>query len=200
MLALFIGAAIYLNQQVDSEGVDATPTVVEEDSFVFDDMNVVSSIEVIPADGQTVHLERNEEDVWVLKQPFETEADQGLAEAAATQVNALRITNELEADPSSLGLDTPAFVITIEFYGDARHTLEIGDRTPTNFGYYVRLNNQRTLIVTASGIDALINLTSNPPYLNTPAPTATDTPPPTETPAPPTETESTPEAGETPQS
>jgi hypothetical protein len=199
LLALLIGATIYLNQSEKRAEAEATPTPFEEVAFVFEDGGIITSIEVTPADGETVRMARNEQYVWVLNLPFETEADQGLAEAAASQVNALRIANELDADPKNLGLDSPAYIITVEFEDGAKHMLEVGDKTPTNNGYYVRLNNQRILIVTASGIESLTILTSFPPYLNTPTPTATATLPPTETPVPPTETESTPEATETPQ-
>jgi hypothetical protein len=201
LLIFLIAATVYLNQREDRSEAEATPITVQENAYVFENEGILTSMEVKPAEGETVRLERNEENAWVLILPFATEADQGLAEAAAVQVNALRIINELESDPASLGLDAPAFLITVEFAGGEKHTIEVGEKTPTNVGYYVRLNGQRTLIVAASGIDSLINLTLFPPYLNTPTPTptATATPLPTETPAPPTETESTPEAAETPQ-
>lgn len=200
LLIFLIATTVYINQQAERAETEI-PAAAQESNFVFENEGVLASVKIEPAEGETFLLERNEENAWVLKLPFETEADQGLAEAAASQINALQITNELQADPSSLGLDAPAFVITVGFLGGAKHTLEVGDKTPTNNGYYVRLDNQRILIVTVSGIDSLINLTLNPPYLNTPTPTptATSTPLPTETPAPPTETESAPEATGTPQ-
>jgi hypothetical protein len=103
-------------------------------------------------------------------------------EAAATSVKSLRILNsDLEGTPDIFGLDQPAYVITIKFTGASEHVLEVGDKTPTNSGYYVRLDKGKMLVVSSDGIDSLLTLVQAPPYLNTPTPTAL---PPTETPVP----------------
>jgi hypothetical protein len=165
-------------------------------SYVFtSEDGLPSSIEVKPQDGEPVRLIRNEENAWALELPEKAEANQGLAEAAATQISALRIlSDEIDAAPDILGLDNPAFVITIKFTGASEHMLEVGDNTPTNNGYYVRVDGEKTVIVALSGMESLLNLADSPPYLNTPTPSAL---PPTETPISPTGT-STPEIVVTP--
>jgi hypothetical protein len=102
---------------------------------------------------------------------------------AAAQLTALPISSQIEAgkSPDIFGLDKPAYVITIGFKDGKEHTLEVGDATPTNSGYYVRVDKDKMLITDLNGIDALLQLESFPPYLNTPAPTAL---PPTEIPTP----------------
>ncbi|MBI3152717.1 MAG: DUF4340 domain-containing protein [Chloroflexi bacterium] len=196
LLAALIGGAYYLNNKKETTEAEATP-VFEEISYVFAEDSFVTSIEVKPADGETVKVARNEENVWAIELPFETEADQGLAEAAASQITALEIIDELDANvnPSIFGFDEPAYVITIEFEGGKKQVLEIGDSTPTNSGYYVRLDEKKMMIVGLSGIDALTNLVFFPPYLNTPTPTALPTTPTAE---PPTQAVTTPEATPTP--
>ncbi|NWF62848.1 MAG: DUF4340 domain-containing protein [Chloroflexi bacterium] len=202
-LAAVIGAAIYLNQQAET-AAEAESTPAAEESFLFAQDAIVNSIEVKPAEGQTVALERNEKNAWVLTQPDEVEADQGLSEAAASQITALRIIDPIEntSDPSIFGLDAPAFIMTIGFEDGTTRVLEIGDKTPTNSGYYVRTDDGKIYVAALSGISALTNLVTTPPYLNTPTPiptaTATSTPLPTATPVPATETSSAPEASPTP--
>jgi len=94
----------------------------------------------------------------------------------------LQILSQIEnADPETFGLDTPAFVIALEFQNGKKHTLEVGDATPTNSGFYVRLDNGKIVVTDLSGISSLLQLGYFPPYLNTPAPTAL---PPTLTPVP----------------
>jgi len=118
----------------------------------------------------------------------EAEANQGLVEAAAAQVSALQVISPINAGkPEIFGLDKPAYVITIEFSGGKKHTLEVGDATPTNSGYYVRVDKDKMMVTDLSGIDSLVQLGFFPPYLNTP--TAL---PPTLTPVPATEAVSTP--------
>ena len=175
-----IGAAVYLNRQKDTAEVEVTPA--SEPSYLFStaaDGNP-TSIEIKPAEGdaQRVKIARNAENAWALELPVEAEADQGLSEAAATQISALEILDPIDADPAIFGLDNPAYVITLEFDGGKKHTLEIGDSTPTSKGYYVRVDSDKMMIVDLSGIDSLLQLAAFPPYLVTATPEAAVTPTP----------------------
>lgn len=187
VLAAVIGVAIYLNQQADTEA-QAEVTPAAEDAFLFTADAQVNSIQVVPSEGETVALERDENSAWALTQPNKAEADQGLAEAAASQITALRIIDPLEdtSDASIFGLAEPAFTVTIGFADGNTRVLEIGDVTPTNSGYYVRTDDGKFYVVALSGLSSLTNLVTAPPYLNTPTPvpTATSTPLPTATAVP----------------
>ena len=135
-------------------------------------------------------MARSEDGAWAVELPFETEANQGAVEAAASQVTALRIISEInDADPSIFGFDTPAYLITVTFGDGKISKLEVGDATPTNSGYYVRVDGEKMVIVGLSSIDALTTLALFPPYLNTPTPTAL---PSTPTPVPSPEASATP--------
>lgn len=190
-----IAAAIYMNRQAEEKAA-ATETPAAEEAFLFTEDSVVTGIEVKTMEGDTVKIERNEEKAWVLSQPEEADADQGAAEAAASQVGALGIVTAIEGDkdPSIFGLDVPVYTITITFEDGKTSVLEVGDTTPTESGYYVRMDGDKVYVVSTSGIDALASLTFAPPYLNTPTPvpTVTSTPLPTETPASTTEATPTP--------
>lgn len=191
VFAALVAAAYFINRNAEiAAQAEITPTV--EEQFVFDSTKIVKSIEVQPAEGQTTAIERNADNAWVLTQPEAVEADPALAEAAATQITSLKIIEPIEGDPSIFGFDSPAYTITVTFDDGSSHTLEVGDNTPINNGYYVRLDQQDMMIVSLSGIDSLTNLTEAPPYLHTPTPTATATPLPTLTPAPTTEATATP--------
>jgi hypothetical protein len=185
MLVALVELAFYLNTQKGKTGAeDATPTL--ETAYIFTEADgVVTGIEVKPAEGETVKIARNAENVWAVILPTEAEADQGLAEAAATQLTALPISGQIEdgKSPDIFGLDKPAYVITIEFKDGKKRTLEIGDTTPTNSGYYVRVDKGAMMITDLSGIDALLQLEFSPPYLNTPTP-PTETPGADATPTP----------------
>ena len=197
LLAALIGFAIYLNSEKETT-TEATPTS-EVIAYIFAATEgTASSIEIQPADGdaQRVRIARNEDNVWVLELPLEAEADQGLAEAAAAQLSALRVISPIDGKADIFGLDHPIYTITIKFADGKQHTLEIGDTTPTNSGYYVRVDKDKMMITDLSGIDSLLNLVNFPPYLNTPTPTPL---PATETPVPPTEAvTTTPEVTVTP--
>jgi hypothetical protein len=173
LLIALVGLTFYLKNEKEKSAIeDVTP--VSEPATLFNAQDgSVSSIEIKPADGdaQRVKVARNAENAWVVEMPIEAEADQGLAEAAAAQVSALQILSQIEnADPETFGLDTPAFVIALEFQNGKKRTLEVGDATPTNTGYYVRLDNGKIVVTDLSGISSLLQLGYFPPYLNTPTP------------------------------
>lgn len=172
LLAALIGGAFYINKNKEAaDNVEVTATT--EPAFIFSEDSTISSIEIKPTDGETVKVARGADGAWALKLPFETEANQGLVEAAASQVTSLKIISEIvDADPSIFGFDAPAYLITIEFADGKTSTLEVGDATPTNSGYYVRVDKSKMAIVGLSNIDVLASLTFSPPYLNTPTPTA----------------------------
>ena len=169
LLVLAIAGAILINRNAEATAeAEITPTVEAE--FVFGPDNLVTSIEVQPASGDSVKLVRNAENIWVVTLPRELEADQGLAESAATQIYALKINQEVDGDPSEFGFDEPSYVITIEFENGDKNVLEVGDPNPIGTGYFVWLDNQKIIVVTLSSIDALTTLATFPPYLNTPTP------------------------------
>lgn len=171
LLIALIGLTFYLRSEKEKSAIaDVTP--VSEPVSIFNAENgFVSSMEIKPADGETVKVARNAENVWAVEMPIEAEADQGLAEVAASQVIALKVLSQVEnADPEIFGLKNPAFVITIGFQNGNKQTLGVGDATPTNSGYYVRLDNGKIMITDLSGISALLQLGYFPPYLNTPTP------------------------------
>jgi hypothetical protein len=191
LLAILVGLAFYLNSQKKKAGAgEATPTL--ETAYIFTAADgIVSSIEVKPAVGETVKIARNAKNAWAVLQPVAAEADQGLAEAAATQLSALPISSPIEDGklPGIFGLDKPAYVITIEFKDGKQRTLEVGDAAVSGNGYYVRVDRKKMMITDPNGIDALLQLEFSPPYLNTPTPTAV---PPTVTPIPTAEAVATP--------
>ncbi len=194
VLAVLIGFTYYLNSKKDNTETAATPA--SKESFVFSEPDgSITSIEITAADGETVKVARNNENVWALELPLAAEADQGLVEAAVSQIMALNIVGTVDADPGILGLDQPAYVIKLEFTDGKNHTLEVGGNTPTNSGYYVRMDGKNIMILTLSGIDSLTTLVQSPPLLSTPTPSPL---PSTATPDSPTEAGSTPEATVTP--
>ena len=186
-----IGATLYINRQKKITAAEITPTNPVANLFA-DETSNVSSIEIKLTTGDAVKVTRDAKNVWAMELPTKAEADQSMAEAGATQVKALQVTDDVtsKGKPEIFGLDKPVYLITIEFADGKTHDLEVGDRAPSGNGYYVRVDKDKMIIVSLSGIESLLNLVNFPPYLNTPTPTAL---PPTEAPA-----VSTPESTVTP--
>jgi hypothetical protein len=179
---LVVVVAIYISKKKEADAALATPEGGET-AYVFTQADgTPDSISIQPAEGKAVQFDRNGKNVWELILPVKAEADQSMAEAAATQVMAINIvTPEINGAAETFGLDTPSYVITIKFSTGQTHKLEVGDVAVSNNGYYARLDKGKIMLVGLSAIDALVQLVSFPPYLNPPTSTAL---PPTETPVP----------------
>jgi hypothetical protein len=123
-----------------------------------------------------MEMARNASGTWGILAPIATAADQGSAEAAATQIGALRVLDNVQLGPDVVGLDKPSYVITIIFTGGKTHKLNVGAVTPIQNGYYAQLDGLKIQIIDKQGIDALLGLLNNPPYAATLTPVASDTP------------------------
>jgi hypothetical protein len=94
LLLAVIELTVYLNQQKEKTGTGTAIAVSEKPPIFNVEDGVVTSIEVKPAKGEAVKVARNEKNTWVLELPSKTEADQAAAEAAATQVSALKVLSQ----------------------------------------------------------------------------------------------------------
>jgi len=166
-----VGVLLYLNQKEPAVAeADVTPTAPIEYLFTETD-GLPTSIDIKSDTGEQVTIARNEAGEWVLKQPIEAEADQGSAEAAASQLTALRIVSKPQVAPADAGLVHPSYIMTVELTGGTVKSVRIGDLTPTESGYYTNINeSDEVLIVSKTGMDALLTMVSSPPFVVTPAP------------------------------
>ncbi len=56
------------------------------------------------------------------------------------------------------------------FVSGVSHKIEVGNLTPTSSGYYVRFDGGKIYVIEQSGIDALLNLLTTPPFPATATP------------------------------
>ena len=191
LLLFILAAGGYYYLQNRPESVDTTPTETPipttEVLYLFDaEAGVPTLIRLEAATGEVVELARNAENAWALTLPIEAAAEQGSAEAASSQLTTIRVSDRVpNLDLATVGLDAPAYTLTVAFKNGVERTVDIGVLTPTESGYYVR-SEEEIVIVSRSAIDALVGLLTNPPYVETPTPspippTATNTPVPSPT-------------------
>lgn len=182
LLLVMAGAYYYLNNRPKPADILVTvePAAVVSYLFTAED-GVPTSIRIESKAGETVEVARDAENAWALTLPIEATADQGLAEAAASQVTTMQILDSLpDIDLEIVGLKIPEYTLIVKFPKGVERKAEIGVITPTESGYYVRSAQGDVHIVSKSSVDALLGLLNSPPYLETPTPSpipATDVPP-----------------------
>ena len=172
LLLALAGVYYYLNNREQPADIELTVEPTSEIAYLFTaEEGMPTSIRIESQTGETVEVARDAENAWTLVEPAEAPAEQGAAEAAASQVTTMRILDTVpDVDPEIVGLDEPEYVLTVVFTGGGERTVEIGVITPTESGYYVRDTGGKVVIVSRSAIDALLGLLTNPPYLETPTP------------------------------
>lgn len=185
LLVLFLalaGFAIFQKYNPGKEAGTAAETPVPTEApveYLFPpEEGTITSLKITDAQGQAIAVTRKNGE-WVITQPFEAVASQATVEEAVTQAAALMVVNRLDLDPAEVGLENPAYIITIGFDSGTAIRTEVGDLTPTDSGYYVSKADGSILVISKYGMEALLDLILYPPYEETPTPSPL---PPTETP------------------
>ena len=171
IFALAVLAASLFNRSKEAKAeLEALATPVDESTVLFSpEDGQPESIEVSASTGETAEIGRDSTGQWVVTAPRIGPADQGLAEAAAAQLTALQVLEPaVDVEPDLLGLSRPSYVVIVTFTSGRIHKLDIGDLTPSESGYYARLDGQQPFIVSAFGLEPILGLTFAPPYAPTP--------------------------------
>ena len=174
VLAALVGFSLYLTNQKIKQVAQATPTPSSAVLFSSSE-GTAKDIKINDNTGNTVEVVLSSSGIWGVTAPIAASADQGSAEAAATQMSALRILANVQLGPDVVGLDKPSYVINITFTGGKAHKLNVGSATPIQNGYYVQLDGSPIQIVDKQGLDAILSLLNNPPYAATLTPVVSDT-------------------------
>jgi Domain of unknown function (DUF4340) len=175
LLLVLVGAYYYLNNRQQPAEIELTlePGSEASQEYLFTaETGTPTSIRIESKAGETVEVARGDDNAWAITQPTEAKADQGAAEAAASQIATMPIVDTVpDVDPKIVGLEDPEYVLTVDFTNGGERTVDVGVITPTESGYYVR-DADKIVIVSRSAIDSLLGLLTNPPYLETltPAP------------------------------
>ena len=163
----------YLNNREQPPAIEVTPGSTEEISYLFQaEEGIPTRIQIESRSGEAVEVARNAGNAWALVLPVETEAEQGAAEAAASQLTTMRILERIaDVDSELVGLAEPEYILTAGFDNGTERTLHIGVVTPSESGYYVQeASGGEVFIVSRSAVEALLRLLTNPPYAQTPMP------------------------------
>ena len=188
MIALLLGGAaygarLYKTQQAQTH---PTPSATPNDLFTFTGDDVVE-VEVQTAAQPLILRRESPQADWQVVQPAPQGneiPDQERISTAIFNLTTLSAHGQVPSgtDLTTLGLLSPAYVVTVRLKDGKTWKVEIGNETPIGSGYYARFNG-RLLIVDKYAVDSLLGLLSKPPLI-TPMPTSTPTPPVTATPPP----------------
>ena len=172
LLLALVGAYFYLRDRRQPAQIELTAEPTLEVSYLFSaEQGTPTSIRIEAKSGEAVEVARGADNAWIIREPLEAPAEQGAAEAAASQITTMRILDRVpDIEPEIVGLEEPAYVLTLGFDDGGKHSVDVGMLTPTESGYYARDLAGNIVIISRSAVEALVSLLENPPYLETPIP------------------------------
>ena len=175
LLAFVLAAALYLafirpGSQEDEPVIESTATPALTRPLYADTL-VPVRLALSDRSGLNFAMSRSGSgQMWLIEQPRPALAEQGVAEMAATQLLTVRVINQMEgASLAVVGLDSPAYTLTVAFSDGSEDVIRIGGKTPTNSGYYAVRNEGPVLVLTRKDLEPLLGLLTYPPYQPTPA-------------------------------
>ena len=168
LFLLVLSAYVLFNRQQEQQAALVTPTAATQPLWDID-ASTITGIQVEDASGRQVRLEQIS-GAWVLIDPTAEATDTARAASLATQLGSLTVRWLLETPPaaSAMELEPPAYTIRLSLGDGSRLSAEVGAETPTQSGYYVRLNDGRVAVVNSYSVESIVGILDNPPIYLTP--------------------------------
>lgn len=163
-------------KQATAKKVVATPTTIILSLFNFENTQI-ASLRIQDTQGKAVAVKRDEAGLWVLTEPT-GDTDSTAVDSTVNQLLALKPQTNLDqvTDMSIYGLSKPGYYIYVTLNGGEKHTIIVGDVTPTQNGYYIRLDENPPQVVGKYSLDAILGILSKPPFKPTVTPQPSLTP------------------------
>lgn len=175
LLAVFIGflGAAWYWQKYQGKKVEAEPSPTPQTLLPDLNISTIREIKIDDSKGKQLFLQNISTGIWIMTQPERQAVDVEALTTKIQQLTYLTALSTLKTPPpdDQIGLVTPAFVITLTNQDGKVTVLNIGALTPTQDGYYIRLDS-KTYVVSKTDIDAVTDMLANPPILT---PTTTPT-------------------------
>ncbi len=178
LFALVIGFALLFERfQANKTELTATATPVAAVVKLYDITNAqVNEIIIAAGGGDKIDLYRDPETSnWAITDVPVDQADSAQIDSISLQLLSLQIqeTFTQTLTLAAIGLDTPAYTITIMTVDGNQIITEIGSPNAIGDGYYVRVDSGPVVLVDKVVLDDVISLITKPPVLPTPTPEVT---------------------------
>jgi hypothetical protein len=181
---LAVGALLFLQNSPNSFWAPTATPMATTAPVLLSGINIQDITMIIykPSAGAETRLTRGTDGNWLTAESGDV--PQGIAEQLLAELLATRIIVQMPIglNLKDLLLDNPSQTITIQSTGGKSSIVYIGGLTPTQSGYYVKVDQTAAAVVDKSALDTILQLFSEAkPATATPAaavlgPTATPKP------------------------
>ncbi len=121
--------------------------------------NDITWIEILDGQGNRLRILQTTEGKWVIDSESGDSVDAGVVEEIRSQIAATRTTAYLDPgyDLEAIGLNHPAYTLTVRNIQGRESVIQIGQMTPTQTGYYVKVDNFAPIVVSKYAIDNIVD-------------------------------------------
>ncbi len=156
-----LGLAYYLQKSPlkTPASADITPSPTAEvpllEGWQAQDIQMVE----VKSPDRNLEVNKNPDGTWVIASE-NVPAKDGAVGLITAQLTSMRILSQMDASYplDSLGLSSPEKIIVFANAQGKQVEVQIGNATPTDSGYYVRLDQGTPVVVSKDTVDAVMNM------------------------------------------
>jgi hypothetical protein len=180
IFVVLVGFAILFQRNQANKAANvatATSTVAPVYLFNLGDAQV-DDIKISDNTGKNIDLYRDQlTSKWAITNLPADQADSAKIDNISSQLRSMQIQETItQTVPlASIGLDSPAYTLTLTTSAGALFTTYVGIQTAIGSGYYVRDANGKIAIIDKTPLDSILQLLESPPLLPTATPEVTPT-------------------------
>ncbi len=171
---------IFQRYQANQPDNTATATPTTPATYLYNLGNVlISHIKIADKSGKYVDMYKDPmTGKWAIEGVPPEAADSSQIEALSSQLLGVQVLDTLTQTLSmaAVGLDTPAYTITLTTSAGTQDISYIGMQTAIGTGYYVRDGTGPVMIVDKTTIDSILAMLTTPPMLPTATPGVSPSP------------------------
>lgn len=180
VFVLLVGFTIFFQRyQANKSNNISTSTPTVPPAYLYELKNAqVNDIKIADNAGKNINLYRDPtSSKWTIEGIPVDQVDSSQIESIASQLKSFQVQDTMTQTVSlaSIGLDKPAYTITLTTNDGSQLITYIGMQTAIGTGYYVRNGTGQVMIVDKTTMDDIINLLKSPPLLPTATPEVTPT-------------------------
>ena len=180
IFVILVAAAILIQRTAnETESVVPTPTIRLVQPLLYDlGSSALTWIQFTDAEGNLVEVERESASAtWVVVGESEETSDSFRIGSIAGQLLTMQAmtTFETALGIETVGLDAPAYTITMRTSAGEEIVTTVGNLTAIGSGYYIQVNDGDVMVVAKLVLDEILGILTEPPLVATPTPEATET-------------------------
>jgi hypothetical protein len=169
-LVLGAGAILWQRSQEQS-AAEATPSP-GANLLLEAEGKAITGLRISAIAGGLVEIEKDAGGAWALVNLPAEIADGAMIESVISEIEGMRVLSQIDSPPSMdvIGLDPPAYRLTIVYDDGSKEEVLIGAETTTQSGYYATQAGSPVVVLNAFNVENILKILTDLPIVRSPTP------------------------------